>query len=140
MTAATSYSLQVPMFYAELVPTMAQREPAQALVQEPIQDEEEESEYVTASIAKSAEYGLKEKDLDTLVCKRVPNPRNRRAAPMRLYIRSAFPDTCDPLSVARYQQLLSKSYESIPCSCCIVVVWLCGMSRLPMWRRETVQG
>ena len=89
---------------------MAQREPAQAIVQEPVQ--EEEPEYVTASIAKSAVYRLKEKDLDTLVCKRVPNPRNRRAAPMRLYIRSAFPDTCGPLPVAWYLAGAVKSVSS----------------------------
>ena len=92
---------------------MAQREPAQAIVQVPVKkEEEEEPEYVTASIAKSAEYGLKEKDLDTLVCKRVPNPQNRRAAPMRLYIRSAFPDTCGPLPVAWYLAGAVKSISS----------------------------
>ena len=140
MTAAIPYSLQVPIFYAELVLTMAQQKPAQAIVQEPVEEGEEEQEYVTATIAKSAEYRLKEKDLETLVCKRVPNPRNCRAAPMRLYIRSASLDTCGPLSMAWDQQLLSEFYDFIPCSCWVVVVWLCGMSRLPMWRRETVQG
>ena len=101
MTAATPCCLQAPIFYAEFVPAMALQEPAQAIVQVPVKkEEEEEPEYVTASIAKSAEYGLKENDLDRLVCKRVPNSRNRRAAPMQLYIRSAFPDTCGPLPVA----------------------------------------
>ena len=103
----------MPVFHAESVPTMARRAPAQVVVNEPIEEEEEEKpEYVTVSTAKSAEYHLDDNDLAALVCRIVPNPHYCRAAPMRLYIRSAIPATSGPLPVSWYSAVADRSAMS----------------------------
>ena len=92
---------------------MARRAPARAIVQEPVEEEEEEKpEYVTASTAKSAEFKLNDKDLAALVCRRVPNPHYRSAAPMRLYIRSVIQATIGPTPVSWYSAVAVRSVMS----------------------------
>lgn len=95
------------------------RRAARVVVHEPIEEEEEKPEYVTASTAKSAEFKLNDKDLAALVCRRVPNPHYRSAAPMRLYIRSVVQATIGPPFVSWYSAVAVSQpcHGLIPCSC-----------------------
>ena len=90
------------------------RRAARVVVHEPIEEEEEKPEYVTASTAKSVEFKLNDNDLAALVCRRVPNPHYRSAAPMRLYIRSVVQATLGAPLVSWYSAVAVWSAVSWP--------------------------